>query len=398
MQITADATSKGAQANVAGLDADNARTSLLGLSMDEVEAAVIEAGLPRFRARQLWRRVWRHGQTDFGDMTELGKDAKARLSAVFHADRPMITNRQTSKDGTIKWLIRCDDGQEAEMVYIPEDDRGTLCISSQIGCTLTCSFCHTGTQRLVRNLTPAEITGQVLLAMDELGDWPAGKNERRLTNIVLMGMGEPLYNYEGVKKALSLIMWGEGLGLSKRRVTLSTSGIVPEIERCGDELGVNLAISLHAVRDDLRNELVPINRKYNLKELIDCVRRYPVLSNARRVTWEYVMIKGVNDSVEDARALVKLIKGIPSKINLIPFNAWPGTDYECSSKEAIDAFAKVVMKAGYASPVRKTRGEDILAACGQLKSDSVRLRKSQMKALAEANQEAGAEAVANSEL
>lgn len=398
MQITADATSKGAQANVAGLDADNARTSLLGLSMDEVEAAVIEAGLPRFRARQLWRRVWRHGQTDFGDMTELGKDARARLSAVFHADRPMITNRQTSKDGTIKWLIRCDDGQEAEMVYIPEDDRGTLCISSQIGCTLTCSFCHTGTQRLVRNLTPAEITGQVLLAMDELGDWPAGKNERRLTNIVLMGMGEPLYNYEGVKKALSLIMWGEGLGLSKRRVTLSTSGIVPEIERCGDELGVNLAISLHAVRDDLRNELVPINRKYNLKELIDCVRRYPVLSNARRVTWEYVMIKGVNDSVEDARALVKLIKGIPSKINLIPFNAWPGTDYECSSKEAIDAFAKVVMKAGYASPVRKTRGEDILAACGQLKSDSVRLRKSQMKALAEANQEAGAEAVANSEL
>lgn len=398
MQITADATSKGAQANVAGLDADNARTSLLGLSMDEVEAAVIEAGLPRFRARQLWRRVWRHGQTDFGDMTELGKDARARLSAVFHADRPMITNRQTSKDGTIKWLIRCDDGQEAEMVYIPEDDRGTLCISSQIGCTLTCSFCHTGTQRLVRNLTPAEITGQVLLAMDELGDWPAGKNERRLTNIVLMGMGEPLYNYEGVKKALSLIMWGEGLGLSKRRVTLSTSGIVPEIERCGDELGVNLAISLHAVRDDLRNELVPINRKYNLKELIDCVRRYPVLSNARRVTWEYVMIKGVNDSVEDARALVKLIKGIPSKINLIPFNAWPGTDYECSSKEAIDAFAKVVMKAGYASPVRKTRGEDILAACGQLKSDSVRLRKSQMKALAEANQEAGAEAVANSDL
>lgn len=387
MQIAANATSN-ESGDLAGFDADSVRTSLLGLSMDEVEAAVIEAGLPRFRARQLWRRVWRHGQTDFGDMTELGKDARLRLSAIFHADRPMITNRQTSKDGTIKWLIRCDDGQEAEMVYIPEDDRGTLCISSQIGCTLTCSFCHTGTQRLVRNLTPAEITGQVLLAMDELGDWPAGKNERRLTNIVLMGMGEPLYNYEGVKKALSLIMWGEGLGLSKRRVTLSTSGIVPEIERCGEELGVNLAISLHAVRDDLRNELVPINRKYNLKELIDCVRRYPVLSNARRVTWEYVMIKGVNDSVEDARALVKLIKGIPSKINLIPFNAWPGTDYECSSKEAIDAFAKIVMKAGYASPVRKTRGEDILAACGQLKSDSVRLRKSQIKALAEASEEA----------
>ena len=363
------------------------RTSLLGLSLDEVEDIVVAQGLPRFRARQLWRRVWRHGQTDFGDMTELGKDARERLASVFHADRPMITNRQTSKDGTIKWLIRCDDGQEAEMVYIPEDDRGTLCISSQIGCTLTCSFCHTGTQRLVRNLTPAEITGQVLLAMDELGDWPAGNKERRLTNIVLMGMGEPLYNYEGVKKALSLVMWGEGLGLSKRRGTLSTSGIVPEIERCGEELGVNLAISLHAVRDELRDVLVPINRKYNLKELVDCVRRYPVLSNARRVTWEYVMIKGVNDSVADARALVKLIEGIPSKINLIPFNVWPGTDYECSSKEAIDAFAKVVMKAGYASPVRRPRGQDILAACGQLKSESVRLRKSQIKAIEDAKLE-----------
>ena len=357
------------------------RQNLLGMSFDEVEALVTSQGLPRFRARQLWRRVWRHGQTDFGDMTELGKDARHKLAAICQADRPMITNRQLSKDGTIKWLIRCDVGQEAEMVYIPEEDRGTLCISSQIGCTLTCSFCHTGTQRLVRNLTAAEITGQVLLAMDELGDWPAGKEDRRLTNIVLMGMGEPLYNYDQVKKALLLIMWGEGLGLSKRRVTLSTSGIVPEIEKCGDELGVNLAISLHAVRDDLRDELVPINRKYDLKTLIDCVRRYPVLSNARRVTWEYVMIKGVNDHPDDARALVKLIKGIPSKINLIPFNKWPGSDLECSSDEAIDAFAKIVMKAGYASPVRKPRGQDILAACGQLKSESVRLRKSQMAAL-----------------
>ena len=360
-----------------------ARQSLLGMSFDEVEAAVTALGLPRFRARQLWRRIWRHGQTDFGDMTELGKEARSALAEAFHADRPMITSRQNSTDGTIKWLIRCHDGQEAEMVYIPEEDRGTLCISSQIGCTLTCSFCHTGTQRLVRNLTAAEICGQVLLAMDELGDWPAGKAERRLTNIVLMGMGEPLFNYEEVKKALLLIMWGEGLGLSKRRVTLSTSGIVPEIERCGAELGVNLAISLHAVRDDLRDVLVPINRKYNIKELVDCVRRYPVLSNARRVTWEYVMIKGVNDSPEDAKALVKLIRGIPSKINLIPFNPWPGTDYECSSDAAIDAFAKIVMKAGYASPVRTPRGRDILAACGQLKSESVRLRKSQMTALAQ---------------
>ena len=357
------------------------RQHLLGMTMDEVEEAVVAQGLPRFRARQLWRRIWRHGQTDFGDMTELGKEARAKLAAIFTADRPMITNRQISSDGTIKWLIRCDDGQEAEMVYIPEDDRGTLCISSQIGCTLTCSFCHTGTQRLVRNLKASEICGQVLLAMDELGDWPAGKPERRLTNIVLMGMGEPLFNYDEVKKALQLVMWGEGLGLSKRRVTLSTSGIVPEIEKCGDELGVNLAISLHAVRDDLRDVLVPINRKYNIETLVDCVRRYPVLSNARRVTWEYVMIKGVNDSPEDAKKLVKLIKGIPSKINLIPFNPWPGTDYECSSDEAIDAFAKIVMKAGYASPVRTPRGRDILAACGQLKSESVRLRKSQMKAV-----------------
>ena len=358
-----------------------ARQHLLGMTMEEVEEAVIQQGLPRFRARQLWRRIWRHGHTDFGDMTELGPEAREKLGAIFTADRPMITNRQISTDGTIKWLIRCDDGQEAEMVYIPEDDRGTLCISSQIGCTLTCSFCHTGTQRLVRNLKASEICGQVLLAMDELGDWPAGKPERRLTNIVLMGMGEPLFNYDEVKKALLLVMWGEGLGLSKRRVTLSTSGIVPEIEKCGDELGVNLAISLHAVRDDLRDVLVPINRKYNIETLVDCVRRYPVLSNARRVTWEYVMIKGVNDSPEDAKKLVKLIKGIPSKINLIPFNPWPGTDYECSSDEAIDAFAKIVMKAGYASPVRTPRGRDILAACGQLKSESVRLRKSQVKAI-----------------
>ena len=358
-----------------------ARQHLLGMTMEEVEEAVIQQGLPRFRARQLWRRIWRHGHTDFGDMTELGQEAREKLGAIFTADRPMITNRQISTDGTIKWLIRCDDGQEAEMVYIPEDDRGTLCISSQIGCTLTCSFCHTGTQRLVRNLKASEICGQVLLAMDELGDWPAGKPERRLTNIVLMGMGEPLFNYDEVKKALLLVMWGEGLGLSKRRVTLSTSGIVPEIEKCGDELGVNLAISLHAVRDDLRDVLVPINRKYNIETLVDCVRRYPVLSNARRVTWEYVMIKGVNDSPEDAKKLVKLIKGIPSKINLIPFNPWPGTDYECSSDEVIDAFAKIVMKAGYASPVRTPRGRDIFAACGQLKSESVRLRKSQVKAI-----------------
>ena len=357
------------------------RISLLGLDRNAVDAAIIELGLPKFRAGQLWRWVWRHGITDFSDMTDLGKEARALLATKFHADRPVVSRRQNSVDGTIKWLIRLDDNQEAEMVYIPDEDRGTLCISSQIGCTLTCSFCHTGTQRLVRNLTIAEITGQILLAMDELGDWPAGNPNRRLTNIVLMGMGEPLYNYENVRDAMQLIMSGEGIGLSKRRITLSTSGIVPEIERTGADLGVNLAISLHAVRDELRDELVPINRKYNLETLVKAVREYPGLSNARRVTWEYVMIKGVNDSEADARALVKLISGIPSKINLIPFNPWPGTDYVCSDDAQIDKFAKIVMRAGYASPVRKPRGRDILAACGQLKSDSVRLRASQRAAL-----------------
>ena len=357
------------------------RRSLLGLDRAALDSALAELGLPKFRGSQLWRWVWRHGITDFSDMTDLGKDARSLLATKFHVDRPAVSRRQNSTDGTIKWLIRLEDNQEAEMVYIPDEDRGTLCISSQIGCTLTCSFCHTGTQRLVRNLTIAEITGQILLAMDELGDWPAGKIDRRLTNIVLMGMGEPLYNYDNVRDAMKIIMSGEGIGLSKRRITLSTSGIVPEIEKTGADLGVNLAISLHAVRDELRNELVPINRKYNLESLIQAVRDYPILSNARRVTWEYVMIKDVNDSEADARALVKLISGIPSKINLIPFNPWPGTDYVCSDDAQIDKFAKIVMRAGYASPVRTPRGRDILAACGQLKSDSVRLRASQQAAL-----------------
>lgn len=356
------------------------RTPLLGLSLYELEMQIEQLQLPRFRARQLWRWVWRHGLTDFSDMTDLGKSVQLLLAQHFHVDRPLVSRRQDSADGTIKWLIRLIDGQEAETVYIPDSDRGTLCISSQVGCTLTCSFCHTGTQRLVRNLSVDEICGQVLLAMDELGDWPAGKPDRRLTNIVLMGMGEPLYNYNNVAKALQTIMSGEGIALSRRRVTLSTSGIVPEIQKCGEELGVNLAISLHAVRDELRDQLVPINRKYNLKSLIDAVRTYPGLSNARRVTWEYVMLAGINDTEADAKALVQLIKGIPSKINLIPFNPWPGTAHQCSDKEAIDKFAKIVMRAGYASPVRTPRGRDILAACGQLKSDSVRLRASQRQA------------------
>ena len=354
------------------------RTPLLGLSQPELEEAVTALQLPRFRARQLWRWVWRHGVTEFSDMTDLGKPVQTLLAAHFHADRPVVSRRQDSSDGTIKWLLRLHDGHEMEAVYIPDADRGTLCISSQVGCTLTCTFCHTGTQRLVRNLSVAEICGQILLAMDELGDWPAGKPNRRLTNIVLMGMGEPLYNYDNVSAALKMIMSGEGIALSKRRITLSTSGILPEITKRGEELGVNLAISLHAVRDELRDVLVPINRKYKLASLLDTVRNYPGLSNARRVTWEYVMLAGVNDSEADAKALVRMIAGIPSKINLIPFNPWPGTDYVCSDDETIERFARIVMKAGYASPVRTPRGRDILAACGQLKSDSVRLRASQM--------------------
>ena len=354
------------------------RTPLLGLSQPELEQAVTALQLPRFRARQLWRWVWRHGVTEFSDMTDLGKPVQTLLAAHFHADRPVVSRRQDSSDGTIKWLLRLHDGHEMEAVYIPDADRGTLCISSQVGCTLTCTFCHTGTQRLVRNLSVAEICGQILLALDELGDWPAGKPNRRLTNIVLMGMGEPLYNYDNVSAALKMIMSGEGIALSKRRITLSTSGILPEITKCGEELGVNLAISLHAVRDELRDVLVPINLKYKLASLLDTVRNYPGLSNARRVTWEYVMLAGVNDSEADAKALVRMIAGIPSKINLIPFNPWPGTDYVCSDDETIERFARIVMKAGYASPVRTPRGRDILAACGQLKSDSVRLRASQM--------------------
>ena len=352
-----------------------ARQSLLGMDIADLEEAVVAAGLQKFRARQLWRWVWRHGLTSFDEMSDLAKPVRETFAAMFSLERPFVTRRLQSTDGTIKWLLRFADGNEAETVYIPDNDRGTLCISSQVGCTLTCSFCHTGTQKLVRNLTSAEICGQVMLAMDELGDWPAGKPERRLTNIVLMGMGEPLFNYDNVVTAMRIIMSGEGVGLSKRRITLSTSGVVPEIIRCGADLGVNLAISLHAVRDELRNELVPINRKYPLAELIEACRNYPGLSNARRITWEYVMLDGVNDSDEDCAGLLRLIRGIPSKLNLIPFNPWPGSPYECSSDERIEAFAAKVLKAGYASPVRTPRGRDILAACGQLKSASERGRR-----------------------
>ena len=366
----------GALAEVEGAEnLSTEKVDILGLTAEELETTIRAEGLPAFRARQIWRWVWRHGVTRFEDMTDLARPVREQLSAGFMVSRPRVSRRMQSTDGTVKWLLRFPDGNEAETVYIPEDDRGTLCISSQVGCTLTCTFCHTGTQKLVRNLTVAEITGQILLAMDELGDWPAGKPERRLTNIVLMGMGEPLFNYDNVARAMSIAMSGEGVGLSKRRITLSTSGVVPEIDRCGSDLGVNLAISLHAVRDDLRDVLVPINRKYPLETLIEACRNYPSLSNARRITWEYVMLDGVNDSDEDARALIRLIRGIPSKINLIPFNPWPGTEYSCSSPERIERFASIVLKAGYASPVRTPRGSDILAACGQLKSASERDRR-----------------------
>ena len=346
----------------------------IGLDAKDLAEVVAGLGLPLFRAKQLWRWIWRHGLTDFAAMSDLGKELRLRLAQHLVITRPEVTTRQVSQDGTIKWLVRFADGNMAETVYIPEEGRGTLCLSSQIGCTLTCPFCHTGSQRLVRNLTAGEMTGQVLLAMDALGDFPSGKEGRKLTNIVVMGMGEPLFNYEAVAKALSIIMSGEGIGLSRRRITLSTSGVVPAIRQTGEELGVNLAISLHATYDALRDKLVPINRKYPLAELIDAVRNYPGLSNARRVTWEYVMLDGVNDSDDEARALLRLIKGIPSKINLIPFNSWPGSGYRPSPPERIADFAKIVMAGGYASPVRTPRGADILAACGQLKTESVRVR------------------------
>ena len=351
------------------------KINLVGLSFGELEAKVMALGLPKFRAKQVWRWIWRHGLTNFDEMSDLSKPVRKLLGMQFSADRPAVSKRLQSVDGTIKWLLRFPDGNEAECVYIPDKTRGTLCISSQVGCTLTCSFCHTGTQKLVRNLTVAEICGQVLLAMDELDDWPSGKPERRLTNIVLMGMGEPLFNYDNVSKAIQIIMSGEGVAISKRRITLSTSGVVPEIKRCGEELGINLAISLHATRDDLRNELVPINRKYPLAELVDACRNYHGLSNARRITWEYVMLDGINDSEDDCRALLALIRGIPSKLNLIPFNPWPGSPYICSPDDRIDAFARRALNAGYASPVRAPRGRDILAACGQLKSESQRARR-----------------------
>lgn len=368
---------------------------LIGLSREDLAAALKERGVPerqiKMRVSQLWNWLYVRGVSDFDAMVNVSKDMREMLKAHFTIARPEIVEEQISNDGTRKWLLRfpprgAGRPVEVETVYIPEEGRGTLCISSQVGCTLTCSFCHTGTQRLVRNLTAEEILSQLLLARDRLGDFPdrdvpqggmIPSSDRKITNIVMMGMGEPLYNFEEVKKALLIASDGDGLSLSKRRITLSTSGVVPEIYRTGEEIGVMLAISLHAVRDDLRDMLVPINKKYPLAELIEACRAYPGLSNARRITFEYVMLKDVNDSLEDAKRLVQLLKGIPAKINLIPFNPWPGTNYQCSDWSQIEKFADFINAAGYASPIRTPRGRDILAACGQLKSDSERMRKTE---------------------
>jgi 23S rRNA (adenine2503-C2)-methyltransferase len=360
------------------------RTSLIGLDRDALKAALATAGVPAksvtMRASQLWNWIYVHGARDFASMSNLAKDFRALLEASFTLDRPEIVTAQLSEDGTRKWLLKTGAGIEFETVYIPEKDRGTLCVSSQVGCTLNCRFCHTGTQKLVRNLNPAEILGQLLIAKDALEDWPSTVPNRKVTNIVMMGMGEPLYNFDNVKAALAIVMDGDALALSKRRVTLSTAGVVPMIARAGNEIGSSLAISLHAVKDEIRDEIVPINKKYPLAELIEACRTYPGASNARRITFEYVMLKGVNDSLADARALVKLVAGIPAKINLIPFNPWPGAPYECSDWSQIEKFAEIVNRAGYASPVRTPRGHDIMAACGQLKSESVKERASERMA------------------
>jgi 23S rRNA (adenine2503-C2)-methyltransferase len=360
--------------------AADGRANLVGFDRAELAAELARIGEPAFRARQLWHWIYHRGATDFAAMTTLSKAFRERLAERYVVARPAAAVDRQSLDGTRKWLLRFADGQEAEAVHIPEEDRGTLCVSSQIGCTLSCRFCHTGTQRLVRNLGTAEILGQLMLARDALGEWPSPPDGRLISNIVMMGMGEPLYNYDSVAKALRIVMDGEGIAISKRRITLSTAGVVPMIRRAGQELGVNLAISLHAVTDELRDRIVPINKKYPIGELMDACRTYPGLSNARRITFEYVMLKDVNDSPADARALVKLIAGVPAKVNLIPFNPWPGAPFECSTDSAIAAFSDIVFSAGYASPVRTPRGRDIMAACGQLKSESIRQRKAERAA------------------
>jgi 23S rRNA (adenine2503-C2)-methyltransferase len=365
-----------------------AMPNLSGLSRAELAQALIDAEVVRpekakMRASQLWRWIHHYGVTDFAAMTDVAKETRAALAGAFTLARPEVVERQLSRDGTRKWLIRMAPGIEVETVYIPDVGRaGALCVSSQVGCTLNCTFCHTGTQALVRNLTTAEIVAQVQVARDDLGEWPSPKEDRRLSNIVFMGMGEPLYNLDNVAQAIDVIADNEGIAISRRRITVSTSGVVPELQALGEKTQAMLAISLHATNDPLRDKLVPLNKKYPIEELMAGIRAYPGLSNAKRVTFEYVMLKDVNDSPAEAKALVKLLKGVPAKINLIPFNKWPGSEYECSDWKTIEAFAAVLNRAGYASPIRTPRGRDILAACGQLKSESEKMRASERRKLA----------------
>jgi 23S rRNA (adenine2503-C2)-methyltransferase len=387
------------------------RADLLGLSREQIRAELADKGLDakqaKLRAKQLFHWIYHRGQTDFGAMTDLAKPMRGWMAERFVVGRPEVVEAQVSSDGTRKWLLRSDDGQDYEMVFIPDADRGTLCVSSQVGCTLNCRFCHTGTMRLVRNLTPGEIVGQVMLARDALGEWPKGSmassaedededtpqyasDGRMLTNIVMMGMGEPLYNFENVRDALKVVMDGDGLALSKRRITLSTSGVVPMMARAAEEIGVNLAVSLHAVTNEIRDEIVPINRKYRIEELLQACADYPKANNARRITFEYVMLKDKNDSDEHARELVRLIRKyrLPAKVNLIPFNPWPGAIYECSTPERVKRFSDIIFEAGISAPVRTPRGRDIAAACGQLKTQAHRMSRAELDRLAEEKQAA----------
>jgi 23S rRNA (adenine2503-C2)-methyltransferase len=373
---------------------DDARVDLVGLAKPEIQAALAEAGLePRqakLRAKQIWHQIYNRGATSFEAMSDIAKPQRTWLAERFLIGRPETVVEQVSTDGTRKWLLRTRDGHDFEMVFIPDADRGTLCVSSQVGCTLNCRFCHTGTMRLVRNLTAGEIVGQVMLARDSLGEWPSQPEGRMLSNIVMMGMGEPLYNFDNVRDALKIVMDGDGLGLSRRRITLSTSGVVPMMARAGEEIGVNLAVSLHAVTKEVRDEIVPLNRKYGIDELLEACAAYPGANNARRITFEYVMLKDKNDSDEDARELVRLIRKykLPAKVNLIPFNPWPGAAYECSDEDRVRRFSDIVFEAGISAPIRRPRGRDIMAACGQLKSAAEKKSRAELDRIAEEKQAA----------
>ena len=374
--------------------AGGARVELIGLARDAIFGALVEAGLdPRqakLRAKQLWHQIYHRGATSFAAMSDIAKPQRAWLAERFAVGRPEVVTELVSTDGTRKWLLRTDDGHDYEMVFIPDADRGTLCVSSQVGCTLNCRFCHTGTMRLVRNLRAGEIVGQVMLARDALGEWPSSPDGRMLSNIVMMGMGEPLYNFEQVRDALKIVMDGDGLGLSRRRITLSTSGVVPMMARAGEEIGVNLAVSLHAVTKAVRDEIVPLNRKYGIEELLEACAAYPGANNARRITFEYVMLKDKNDSDEDARELVRLIRKyrLPAKVNLIPFNPWPGADYQCSDEARIQRFSSIIFEAGISAPIRRPRGRDIMAACGQLKSAAEKKSRAELDRIAQEKQAA----------